>query len=287
MVDPTAARQPSLKAMPRTRPYASATGRGSRIGEPERASRTAPPTGCRKAARAARAASPHSAPTGSCSIRNGGSSGPSSGGKAVVQRTTSPSARVRDPATGWPIGDPSSLSAATSSTMESVASAYVTSPSSPDSSRSSAARPTANPAAAAACDRSKTPMSSRNVSPRNASRLYVPRPSCRPPPVNTSPRSPFQLGRSGLDGPDGDDEVVDPEEHPRIVVGRGSARAGPTYDGPMSLPVPPDHLPFTGDPEADRLIADGPARPADRLRARPAGDGPEGVLGPARAAAPR
>ena len=26
----------------------------------------------------------------------------------------------------------------------------------------------------------------------------------------------------------------------------------------MSLPVPPDHLPFTGDPEADRLIATDP-----------------------------
>jgi uncharacterized HhH-GPD family protein len=26
----------------------------------------------------------------------------------------------------------------------------------------------------------------------------------------------------------------------------------------MSLPVPPDHLPFTGDPEADRLIAEDP-----------------------------
>ena len=32
----------------------------------------------------------------------------------------------------------------------------------------------------------------------------------------------------------------------------------PTYDGRMSLPVPPDHLPFTGDPEADRLIAADP-----------------------------
>ena len=26
----------------------------------------------------------------------------------------------------------------------------------------------------------------------------------------------------------------------------------------MSLPVPPDHLPFTGDPEADRLLATDP-----------------------------
>jgi uncharacterized HhH-GPD family protein len=30
------------------------------------------------------------------------------------------------------------------------------------------------------------------------------------------------------------------------------------YDGPMSLPVPPDHLPFTGDPDADALIATNP-----------------------------
>ena len=30
------------------------------------------------------------------------------------------------------------------------------------------------------------------------------------------------------------------------------------YDGRMSLPVPPDHLPFTGDPAADALIATDP-----------------------------
>lgn len=34
--------------------------------------------------------------------------------------------------------------------------------------------------------------------------------------------------------------------------------AGHTYDGAMSLPVPPDHLPFTGNPEADALIATDP-----------------------------
>src|SRR6476659_8436698 len=33
---------------------------------------------------------------------------------------------------------------------------------------------------------------------------------------------------------------------------------GRAYHGPMSLSVPPDHLPFTGDPEADRLIAADP-----------------------------
>lgn len=36
----------------------------------------------------------------------------------------------------------------------------------------------------------------------------------------------------------------------------GSWRA--SYDPGMSLPVPPDHLPFTGDPESDRLIARDP-----------------------------
>ncbi len=30
------------------------------------------------------------------------------------------------------------------------------------------------------------------------------------------------------------------------------------YDGSMRLPVPPDHLPFTGDPDADALIATNP-----------------------------
>jgi uncharacterized HhH-GPD family protein len=30
------------------------------------------------------------------------------------------------------------------------------------------------------------------------------------------------------------------------------------YDARMSLPVPPDHLPFTGDADADRLIAQDP-----------------------------
>ena len=30
------------------------------------------------------------------------------------------------------------------------------------------------------------------------------------------------------------------------------------YDGSMSLSVPPDHLPFTGDPDADALIATNP-----------------------------
>src|SRR6188472_2303657 len=33
---------------------------------------------------------------------------------------------------------------------------------------------------------------------------------------------------------------------------------GRAYHGPMSLSVPPDHLPFTGDPDADRLIATDP-----------------------------
>ena len=55
----------------------------------------------------------------------------------------------------------------------------------------------------------------------------------------------------------------------------------------MSLPVPPDHLPFTGDPDADAPDRDRPARAADRLRARPAGHRAEGVLGSARDATPR
>jgi uncharacterized HhH-GPD family protein len=30
------------------------------------------------------------------------------------------------------------------------------------------------------------------------------------------------------------------------------------YDAGMTLPVPPDHLPFTGNPDADRLLAEDP-----------------------------
>ena len=42
-----------------------------------------------------------------------------------------------------------------------------------------------------------------------------------------------------------------------------AARDGPgrtlgAYDAPMSLPVPPDRLPFTGNPDADRLLAEDP-----------------------------
>ena len=47
-----------------------------------------------------------------------------------------------------------------------------------------------------------------------------------------------------------------------------------------------DRLPFTGDDDADRAARHGPARAAHRLRARPAGHRPEGLLRAARAAAP-
>jgi endonuclease III len=43
--------------------------------------------------------------------------------------------------------------------------------------------------------------------------------------------------------------VVDPQQHAAIVA---------AYDGLMSLPVPPDHLPFTGNPDADALLARDP-----------------------------
>jgi uncharacterized HhH-GPD family protein len=57
--------------------------------------------------------------------------------------------------------------------------------------------------------------------------------------------------------------MVDAQEHVRIVTVCAPPLASPprpvAYDGPaMSLPVPPDHLPFTGNPEADALIARDP-----------------------------
>ena len=55
----------------------------------------------------------------------------------------------------------------------------------------------------------------------------------------------------------------------------------------MIGPCPPStDFPFTGNDEADRLLVERAARAADRLRARPAGAAPEGVLRAARAEAP-
>ena len=57
-------------------------------------------------------------------------------------------------------------------------------------------------------------------------------------------------------------------------------RSTPVGRRPATMPAmatTTDRLPFTGDDEADRLLVERAARPAHRLRARPAGDGPEGV----------
>jgi uncharacterized HhH-GPD family protein len=43
-----------------------------------------------------------------------------------------------------------------------------------------------------------------------------------------------------------------------ILVACDGLRGEDAYDAPMSLPVPPDHLPFTGNPDADRLLAEDP-----------------------------
>ena len=50
---------------------------------------------------------------------------------------------------------------------------------------------------------------------------------------------------------DGDDtrRIGEGVSHPAMLA---------AYDGVMSLPVPPDRLPFTGDPDADALIATDP-----------------------------
>ena len=57
------------------------------------------------------------------------------------------------------------------------------------------------------------------------------------------------------------EQAADPDGDGALGVreGRVSHRAIlAAYDGSMSLPVPPDHLPFTGDPAADALIATDP-----------------------------
>ena len=137
-------RHPSVPtSIPTSARYRAAASAGSCAGIVRSVKRTVPPAGCRKSARAARASAPHSAPVGSCSMRNGGRSGPITG-NAVTQRTTSPSGRVRCPAATSPIGDPAARSRSTSAAASSVATAHVASPSLPSSRTPSVARATAN-----------------------------------------------------------------------------------------------------------------------------------------------
>ncbi len=65
-------------------------------------------------------------------------------------------------------------------------------------------------------------------------------------------------GRGRIRVPDRDDEVIDPQQHRAIVASGGARRPGTPYDGCMSPPVPPDQLPFTGNAEADSLLATDP-----------------------------
>ena len=85
---------------------------GSAHGSSSRVRRTRPPSGCRNAARAARASSPHSAPVVLVLDQERRIARAESPAAAVRQRTTSPSGRVRDPSTGAAIDDPAARRAA-------------------------------------------------------------------------------------------------------------------------------------------------------------------------------
>ena len=166
-----------------------ATVGASATGSSRAVSRTRPPPGCRNAARVARASSPHSAPAGSCSMRNGGRSGPSSG-NAQTQRTTSPSGRTRDPGDGLADGRPGGPQAR-----------HVAAPRRRSPGRTSPGpRPAPRAAPAPRCPRRRTATSAR--APRRTRRsargrcrpgtpagCSVPIASWRPPPVTASPRS--------------------------------------------------------------------------------------------------
>ena len=150
---------PGEPTMPTIEAYAAAVAAGSGTTSSMPTRRAVPPKGWTNDARARRASSPHSAPFSSCSMRNGGSAGPSRGGKAQCQATVSPSGRTREPADRRRrSAEPAARSAITSRRAPSVASAYVTSPGAP----ASRARTTAAPIGCArASARSQTPISSR------------------------------------------------------------------------------------------------------------------------------
>lgn len=118
-------------------------------------------------------------------MRKGGSDGPRRRGVTSRQLTTAPSARRRSPAIGSPRSEPAARSAARSAPSASVAIAQVASPP-PISSIRTVGTPIHDRSASA---RSKTPMSSRYVSPSQTSRLKVPSASCRPPLVAARPSS--------------------------------------------------------------------------------------------------
>ena len=78
-------------------------------------------------------------------------------------------------------------------------------------------------------------------------------------------------------------ECVHPEgiRSQRCPASAGHRAAGLGSGSMAAAATAPIH--FTGDPEADAFLGAEPARAADRVRARPAGDGAEGVLVAARA----
>ena len=113
--------------------------------------------GWTSSARAARSAGDHSAAVGSCSMRNGGRSGPSSRGAESRQRTIDRRAVDVRRAIGSARPAPPSFRRATSPSMSSVATAQVASPP-PASSARTVGAPIHDRSASA---RSKTPINSR------------------------------------------------------------------------------------------------------------------------------
>ena len=196
-----------------------------------------PPKGWTNAARARRASRPHSGPSISCSMRNGGSAGPRTGGKAQCQATVSPSGRVREPATTSEIGEPAPRRAVTSRRAPSVASAYVTSPGAP--------------ASRARTDRRADRMGQgqRTVPDPDQLQVRVPEedePVAGPHVVPSTarggqPELGFQQRCRRVRVVDGDDKVVDAEEHPRRVRAARRPPLGAVAPGPRPMRGPGPH----------------------------------------------
>ena len=259
---------------------------------------------------AALASSPHSAPT--YSSRSGKAAGRPTGGKAVNQRTTPPSGRNRESATGSPTA--SHRPAGAHVARHVVGRERVRRQALAASSSGHPGPPTAKVTDDRDPLRSNTPISSRYASPRSepvqrADRL------CCPPPVNASPasrrssaaavsgsgtamtrwsipsKSVYALGqparRSSATRPPSMTTtgrlgtLVSSRSHP--LRASSTARRGLhprlrvrwRHEPPRSARRPPVHR----QPRGPRAPRHGSAGAADRLRARPAGHRPEGVAG--------